>query len=37
MESYNQAGNVNRVHPKMINGQQVHSQHYPPTAKELGR
>jgi RHS repeat-associated protein len=36
-EVYDQAGNVNRVHPKMINGQTVNSQHYPPTAKELGR
>jgi hypothetical protein len=37
MEAYDQAGKVNRVHPKMINGQTVKSQHYPPTAKELGR
>jgi hypothetical protein len=36
METYNQAGEVNRVHPKMKNGQQLDSQHYPPTAKELG-
>ncbi|CAG9000314.1 MAG: hypothetical protein CENE_02309 [Candidatus Celerinatantimonas neptuna] len=36
MESYNQAGKVNRVHPKSINGQTVNSQHYPPTARELG-
>ena len=35
-EAYDQAGNVNRVHPKMINGQTVDSQHYPPTARELG-
>ncbi|WP_229803803.1 hypothetical protein, partial [Litchfieldella qijiaojingensis] len=35
-EAYDQAGNVNRVHPKMINGQVVDSQHYPPTARELG-
>jgi len=35
MESYDQAGNVNRVHPKMINGQTVNSLHYPPTAREL--
>ena len=35
-EVYDQAGNVNRVHPKMINGQTVDSLHYPPTAKELG-
>jgi hypothetical protein len=36
-EVYDQAGNVNRVHPKMINGQTVNSNHYPPTAKDLGR
>ena len=35
-EAYDQAGNVNRVHPKMHNGQTVNSQHYPPTARELG-
>ncbi|WP_116964014.1 hypothetical protein [Fastidiosibacter lacustris] len=35
-EAYDQAGNVNRVHPKMINGQTINSQHYPPTARELG-
>lgn len=35
-EVYDHAGAVNRVHPKMINGQTVNSQHYPPTAKELG-
>jgi hypothetical protein len=35
-EVYDQAGNVNRVHPKMINGQAVSSPHYPPTARELG-
>jgi len=35
-EVYDQAGEVNRVHPKMINGQTVNSLHYPPTAKELG-
>jgi RHS repeat-associated protein len=34
-ENYDQSGNVNRVHPKMINGQQVQSQHYPPTGSEL--
>jgi len=37
MESYDQAGNVTRVHPKMINGQQVNAPHYPPTGKELGQ
>jgi filamentous hemagglutinin family protein len=36
-EVYDQAGNVTRVHPKMINGQTVDSVHYPPTARELGR
>lgn len=36
MESYNHSGQVNRVHPKSINGQTVNSQHYPPTARELG-
>lgn len=36
-ESYDQAGNVTRVHPKMINGQQVNAPHYPPTGKELGQ
>ena len=37
MESYDQAGNVTRVHPKMINGQPVNLPHYPPTGKELGQ
>ena len=37
MESYDHAGNVTRVHPKMINGQTVNSPHYPPTGKELGQ
>jgi filamentous hemagglutinin len=37
MESYDQAGNVTRVHPKMIDGQPVNSPHYPPTGKELGQ
>lgn len=36
MESYDHSGRVNRVHPKSINGQTVNSQHYPPTARELG-
>lgn len=36
MESYDQAGNVNRVHPKMIDGQILDSPHYPPTGGELG-
>ena len=33
-ESYDKSGNVNRVHPKSINGQTVTGQHYPPTGKE---
>ena len=37
IESYDQSGEVNRVHPKMVNGQIIDSQHYPPTAKELGQ
>jgi len=36
-ESYDQTGAPVRVHPKLINGQLVTSQHYPPTGKELGR
>ncbi|MCB9497029.1 MAG: RHS repeat protein [Fibrobacteria bacterium] len=36
MESYDQTGNINRVHPKMLNGQTLNSWHFPPTAKELG-
>jgi RHS repeat-associated protein len=36
MENYNQSGQINRVHPKSIDGQTLNSQHYPPTAKELG-
>jgi hypothetical protein len=35
MESYNQTGDITRVHPKMIEGQSVDSQHYPPTASEV--
>lgn len=31
-----QNGNVNRVHPKMTNGQTVNSPHYPPTSSEIG-
>lgn len=34
-ECYDHQGGVNRVHPKQINGQQVTSQHYPPTIGEL--
>ena len=36
MESYNHYGQVNRVHPKMINGQTVDSMHYPPIGSEIG-
>lgn len=28
-------GNVNRVHPKMIDGQDIIGQHYPPTKAEI--
>lgn len=34
-ECYDHKGNVNRIHPKNINGQDVNSQHYPPTKSEL--
>ena len=34
-ECYNQKGNVNRVHPKMLDGQDLSSQHYPLTRNEL--
>ena len=37
MESYDHAGTVTRVHPKMIDGQIVDSLHYPPTGTELAR
>jgi filamentous hemagglutinin len=33
-ECYDQMGNVNRVHPKNIDGQDLISQHYPPTKTE---
>ena len=36
MESYNHAGDVTRVHPKMIDGQSLVVQHYPPTGRESG-
>ena len=36
-ESYDHAGNVTHVHPKMINGQQIIGPHYPPTGSELGQ
>ncbi len=35
IESYDYSGNVTRIHPKMLNGQPLVSQHYPPTAMEL--
>ena len=35
MESYDHAGGVTRVHPKMIDGQQTKSPHYPPTGAEV--
>lgn len=35
-ECYDHFGNVNRVHPKQINGQDLISPHYPPTGRELG-
>ena len=34
-ESYDHHGNVNRVHPKMVNGQRTFGQHYPPTGAEI--
>lgn len=34
MESYDHLGNVNRIHPKMYNGQELNAPHYPPTLKE---
>ena len=35
MECYDHNGNVNRVHPKRINGRKVDLPHYPPTAKDF--
>jgi hypothetical protein len=35
-ECYDHKGNVNRIHPKMIDGQDVVGQHYPPTKIETG-
>jgi hypothetical protein len=35
MECYDHSGNVNRVHPKMLDGQVLKGQHYPPTKSEL--
>ena len=34
-ECYDHAGDVNRVHPKTLNGQDLIGQHYPPTKAEL--
>ena len=34
-ECYDWNGNVNRVHPKMIDGQKLEGQHYPLTQKEM--
>ena len=34
-ECYEHSGNVNRVHPKTIDGQDLRGQHYPPTKTEL--
>ena len=34
-ECYDHMGNVNRIHPKMIDGQQVSGQHYPLTKTEV--
>lgn len=33
-ECYDHFGNINRVHPKNIDGQDLYSQHCPPTKKE---
>jgi len=34
-ECYDAHGNINRVHPKMIDGQELTGQHYPLTQKEI--
>ncbi len=34
-ECYDHSGNVNRVHPKTVDGQDLIAQHYPPTKSEL--
>lgn len=34
-ECYDHFGNVNRIHPKDLNGQRLQSPHYPPTKSEL--
>jgi len=35
MESYDWTGEVNRIHLKMLNGEQVFVDHFPPTASEM--
>ncbi|MCL2325733.1 MAG: hypothetical protein FWC40_04450, partial [Proteobacteria bacterium] len=35
MESYNHSGEVTRVHPKSINGQELNAPHYPLTKSEI--
>jgi hypothetical protein len=35
IENYNHDGSVNRIHPKMLDGQELIAQHYPPTQAEL--
>ena len=35
MESYDHSGNVNRVHPKMKNGEILDLPHYPPTKADI--
>jgi hypothetical protein len=34
-ECYDHSGKINRVHPKMIDGQDIKGQHYPPTKEEI--
>ncbi len=34
-ESYSQSGEVNRVHPKMNNGEVLDLPHYPPTQTDI--
>ena len=34
-ETYDQSGNVNRVHPKTLDGQDLRAKHYPPTKSEI--
>ncbi len=35
IECYDHYGNINRVHPKMLDGQDLIGQHYPPIEKDL--